>query len=129
MTVGTQFAPTARAVADAKDTSKEPRPAGRGFCKPRGNLSPLRYELQFLPALPSGVSWQIFMKRSTPSGSLENAPRPKVRLQLGYIPEGPVEHVGKGLRVVSLRIQGDLERFKEFIEQRARESGAWRGQV
>ena len=42
--------------------SKEPRPAGRGFCKPRGNLSPLRYELPFLPALPSGASWQIFVK-------------------------------------------------------------------
>ena len=41
--------------------SKEPRPAGRGFCKPRGNLSPLRYELPFLPALPSGASWQIFV--------------------------------------------------------------------
>ena len=44
-----------------KGTSKEPRPAGRGFCKPRGNLSPLRYELPFLPALPSGASWQIFV--------------------------------------------------------------------
>ena len=41
--------------------SKEPRPPGRGFCKPRGNLSPLRYELPFLPALPSGASWQIFV--------------------------------------------------------------------
>ena len=46
-----------------KDASKEPRPPGRGFCKPRGNLSPLRYELPFLPALPSGASWQIFVKR------------------------------------------------------------------
>jgi len=41
--------------------SKEPRPAGRGFCKLRGNISPLRYELPFLPALPSGASWQIFV--------------------------------------------------------------------
>jgi len=28
-----------------------------------------------------------------------------------------------------LRVQGDLERFKEFIEQRGRETGGWRGQV
>ena len=42
--------------------SKEPRPSRRGFCKPRGSLSPLRYELPFLPALPSGASWQIFVK-------------------------------------------------------------------
>ena len=42
--------------------SKKPRPARRGFCKPRGNLSQLRYELLFLPALPSGVSGEIFVK-------------------------------------------------------------------
>lgn len=41
--------------------SKEPRPSRRGFCKPRGNLPPLRYGLPFLPALPSGASWQIFV--------------------------------------------------------------------
>ena len=35
-----------------REFSKEPRPAGWGFCKPRGNSSPLRYELPFLPALP-----------------------------------------------------------------------------
>ena len=43
------------------ERSKEPRPSGRGFRKPRGNLSSLRYELPFLPALPSGASWQIFV--------------------------------------------------------------------
>ena len=55
--------------------SKEPRPAGRGFCKPRGNLSPLRYELPFLPALPSGASWQIFVKLDfiRPGKPVENA--------------------------------------------------------
>ena len=41
--------------------SKEPRPSRWGFCKPRGNLPPLRYGLPFLPALPSGASWQIFV--------------------------------------------------------------------
>jgi hypothetical protein len=42
--------------------SKEPRSSRRGFCKPRGNVPPLRYGLPFLPALPSGASWQIFVK-------------------------------------------------------------------
>jgi hypothetical protein len=42
--------------------SKEPRPSRRGFCKPRGNLPPLRYGLPFLPALRSGASWQTFVK-------------------------------------------------------------------
>jgi hypothetical protein len=45
------------------DVRKEPRPSRRGFCKPRGNVPPLRYGLPFLPALPSGASWQILVKR------------------------------------------------------------------
>jgi len=31
--------------------------------------------------------------------------------------------------VVSARVKGDLERFKEFIERRGRETGAWRGEI
>jgi hypothetical protein len=27
------------------------------------------------------------------------------------------------------RVKGDLERFKEFIEGRGKETGAWRGEV
>jgi hypothetical protein len=45
----------------SRDVSKEPRPSRRGFCKPRGKVPPLRYGLPFLPALPSGASWQIFV--------------------------------------------------------------------
>ena len=55
--------------------------------------------------------------------------RSKVMLQLEYAPQGLAENVGDALGVVSLRVQGDLERFKEFIEMRGRETGAWRGQV
>ena len=44
--------------------------------------------------------------------------RSKVMLQLEYDPQGFAENVGDALGVVSLRIQGDLERFKEFIENR-----------
>jgi uncharacterized membrane protein len=55
--------------------------------------------------------------------------RSKVMLQLEYAPQGVVESVGDALGVVSSRVQGDLERFKEFIEKRGRETGAWRGQV
>jgi uncharacterized membrane protein len=55
--------------------------------------------------------------------------RSKVMLQLEYAPQGIAENVGDALGVVSLRVQGDLERFKVFIEKRGRETGAWRGQV
>jgi uncharacterized membrane protein len=52
----------------------------------------------------------------------------KVMLQLEYDPQGFVENVGDALGVVSSRVQGDLERFKEFIEKRGRETGGGRGQ-
>jgi len=53
----------------------------------------------------------------------------RVMLQIEYEPEDVVESVGDALGVVSRRIEGDLQRFKEFIESRGRETGAWRGEV
>ena len=55
--------------------------------------------------------------------------RSMVMLQMWYDPEGFLENTGDALGIVSSRIQGDLERFKEFIEQRGHETGSWRGQV
>jgi uncharacterized membrane protein len=53
----------------------------------------------------------------------------KVMLQLDYDPEGIVENVGDKLGIVERRAKGDLGRFKEFIESRGTETGAWRGEV
>lgn len=53
----------------------------------------------------------------------------RVTLQLEYEPEGVVENVGSMLGVLDSRAQGDLERFKEFIEARGMETGAWRGRI
>ncbi len=55
--------------------------------------------------------------------------RTRVMLQLEFDPEGFVEKAGEKLGIVGTRIQGDLERFKTFIEERGSESGAWRGEV
>jgi uncharacterized membrane protein len=53
----------------------------------------------------------------------------KIMLQLQYDPKGFVEQVGDATGLVTQRVQGDLERFKTFIESRGRETGAWRGTV
>jgi uncharacterized membrane protein len=53
----------------------------------------------------------------------------RIMLQMEYDPQGVVEHVGDLLGVVSRRVAGDLKRFKEFIEARGQETGAWRGEV
>lgn len=53
----------------------------------------------------------------------------RVMLQIDFDPTGFVENVGDALGVVERRMGGDLERFKEFIESRGMESGAWRGEI
>jgi uncharacterized membrane protein len=55
--------------------------------------------------------------------------RTRVMLQLGYEPEGFTENVGDMIGVMSTRVRTDLRRFKNFIESRGQETGAWRGEV
>ncbi|HEX9048909.1 MAG TPA: SRPBCC family protein [Anaeromyxobacter sp.] len=55
--------------------------------------------------------------------------RCQVTLALEYEPDGFVEKAGDVLGVVSRRVEGDLERFKKFIEERGEETGAWRGSI
>ncbi|HTO55822.1 MAG TPA: SRPBCC family protein [Myxococcota bacterium] len=55
--------------------------------------------------------------------------RTRITLELEYEPEGFVENVGDFLGVVSRRAKGDLARFKDFIEKRGHETGAWRGRI
>lgn len=55
--------------------------------------------------------------------------RSKVMLQLDTEPEGLVESAGDALGFARRRAKGDLERFKEMIESRGAETGAWRGEV
>jgi uncharacterized membrane protein len=52
-----------------------------------------------------------------------------VRLSMSYQAEGPVEQLGSAAGLDSRRVRADLERFKELIESRGTESGAWRGEV
>jgi uncharacterized membrane protein len=53
----------------------------------------------------------------------------RVTVQMDAEPEGVVEAAGEAVGLLDRRVRGDLERFKEFIESRGRESGAWRGEV
>jgi len=53
----------------------------------------------------------------------------RITLRIDYEPESFIEHTGGKLRLVSNRVQEDLRRFKEFIERRGVETGAWRGKI
>lgn len=53
----------------------------------------------------------------------------RITLTMDVDPEGLVENIGNAVGVPERQVEGDLKRFKEFIEQRGVASGAWRGTV
>ena len=53
----------------------------------------------------------------------------RVTLQMEYDPEGLTENVGDKAGFVSRQVEGDMKRFKEFIEERLTPTGAWRGDI
>jgi uncharacterized membrane protein len=55
--------------------------------------------------------------------------RVRIILELDVEPEGLVEKAGDALGVVERRVNGDLERFRDFVEGRGQATGAWRGRV
>ena len=55
--------------------------------------------------------------------------RTRVRLSMSYRPDGVAELAGSAAGIDERRIRSDLQRFKELIESRGAESGAWRGEV
>ncbi len=53
----------------------------------------------------------------------------RVMVQMDFEPEGIVEKAGAAIGAPDRRVKGDLERYKELIESRGTETGAWRGDV
>ena len=53
----------------------------------------------------------------------------KVTAQIDAEPEGLVETAGDLIGMLDRRVKGDLQRFKEFVETKGGETGAWRGEV
>jgi uncharacterized membrane protein len=51
-----------------------------------------------------------------------------VRVSMSYQAD-PLETIGSAAGLDARRVRGDLERFKELVETRGTESGAWRGEV
>jgi len=50
----------------------------------------------------------------------------KVHLQMSYSTQGFAETIGDKLGFMSRRVEGDLERFRDFIEDRGTATGAYR---
>jgi hypothetical protein len=52
-----------------------------------------------------------------------------VTVQLDWRPEGLVEKTGSLMGLDDHQVKADTKRFKEFVEGRNSETGAWRGDV
>lgn len=55
--------------------------------------------------------------------------RTRIMVQMDWEAEGLLEELGAALGSDDRRVKADLERFKEMIEGRGVETGAWRGEV
>jgi uncharacterized membrane protein len=53
----------------------------------------------------------------------------RVTAQMDIDPETFIEKVGDRTGIVDRRVKGDMQRFREYIEARGQETGAWRGDV
>ena len=53
----------------------------------------------------------------------------RVMLQMDYTPQSIDEKIGDALGLVKLQMRRNLNRFKELLESRGVETGAWRGTV
>lgn len=53
----------------------------------------------------------------------------RVTAQMDIDPDGFVEQAADKLGILNRRLKGDMQRFKDFIEQRGQATGAWREDV
>jgi uncharacterized membrane protein len=93
----------------------------------------VEYDARIVEQVPDRkIVWRSVSGKKT-GGMVEFEPdgatRTRVTLDLMYEPEGVLENVGDLLGFVTNRTKQDLANFKEFIESRQVESGAWRGQI
>ena len=55
--------------------------------------------------------------------------RTRVMVQMDYEPKGVVESAGSMVGADDRRVRGDLESFKEYVEERGAATGRWSGGV
>jgi uncharacterized membrane protein len=78
------------------------------------------------------VAWKSVDGKGT-SGEVKFEPlgsdRTKIDVTVSWEPEGMLESLGEKIGADTLGVKRDLENFKELIERRGAETGAWRGEV
>ena len=78
------------------------------------------------------IAWRSVDGKGT-SGEVMFEPlgsdRSKIDVTISWEPEGMMESLGAKVGADTMGVKKDLENFKELIEGRGVESGAWRGEI
>ncbi|MGW1621245.1 SRPBCC family protein [Streptomyces sp. NPDC002172] len=92
------------------------------------------FDTEIVDQLPDDrITWRTIDGDTRQRGSVRFEPldptHTRVELTMDIEPSGMAEKGADALGMIDRRVKGDLHRFKDFIEQRGAESGAWRGRI
>lgn len=91
------------------------------------------FEAEITEQVPDQLIAWASVDGKSHSGSVQFGPNEDggthIALEMMWLPETFVERVGAALDIDARQAEMDLRRFREFIEERGRETGGWRGEV
>ena len=100
------------------------------FCRAKVGGKEKEWQAEITEQVPDRqISWRS-IDGAPNSGTVTFEPigtdRTRVTLRMEWQPEGAVEKTGEVLGMDSRRVEGDLHRFRDFIEKRQVATGAYR---
>jgi uncharacterized membrane protein len=92
------------------------------------------FDTEIVDQLPDDrITWRVVEGDTRQRGSVRferlDDTHTRVELTMDVEPTGMAEKGADALGVIDRRVKGDLHRFKDYIEQRGGETGAWRGRI
>jgi uncharacterized membrane protein len=92
------------------------------------------FDTEIVDQLPDErITWRSIDGDTRQQGSVRFEPldttHTRVELTMEVEPTGVAEKGADMLGVIDRRVKGDLRRFKDYVEENGRETGAWRGRI
>ncbi|EPH41125.1 SRPBCC family protein [Streptomyces aurantiacus] len=92
------------------------------------------FDTEIVDQLPDErIAWRTISGDIRQMGMVRFQPldesRTRVELVMDVEAGGMAEKAADSMGIIDRRVKGDMQRFKDYIERRARESGAWRGRI
>lgn len=92
------------------------------------------FDTEIVDQLPDDrIAWRTTTGDTRQKGLVKFEPldeaHTRVELVMEVEPTGAAEKAADLTGTIDRRIKGDMQRFKEYIERRGAETGAWRGRI